>query len=158
VDGNNARHGNVILFMKNLSLLILLMFAGALPFQAKAGGFVCEASFKEITYLGGDRFLLSVVPRSDCLAKHPTLVGKGPVVKILVRYLKAGILEHAKNRTNVTEADFKSGVNRFLVWAEGEDIALGLMGQGLAPTDSPGEYDAVSNALKIQDGVVYSFD
>jgi hypothetical protein len=37
-------------------------------------------------------------------------------------------------------------------------LILLMFAVALPPTDSPGEYDAVINALKIHDDVIYSFD
>lgn len=142
--------------MKNRIATLLLMMSVLFISDAHAGGSEYEATFRGISFMGNGRFVLELDQPEGLLA---TFDSGNPGLRILLTYKRSNFLDGDINRKNVKEEDFIEGVNTVLKsWKSGQRVRFGLMGAGLLRQSHMEGFDAVSNGLKLIDGVVYSFD
>ena len=152
----SAQMALTVLPMKNRIATLLSMMGVLFSSDAHAGGSVYEATFRGISFAGSGRFVLELEQPEGLLA---TFDSGSPGLRILLTFKRPNFLDGNINRKEVREEDFIECVNTVLKsWKPGQRVRFGLMGAGLVRLSHSDRFEAISNGLKLIDGVVYSFD
>lgn len=139
-----------------MRLILIALLIVALPSVALAGGDACMANLKSLAWEGEENFKIEL----EFTERSPlSLIKTGETITVILRYQPTGFFEGHMNRSSTTKQDFREAINELLrLYRINKPFPFGLMVPGgLVPVGGQsGRFQ--SNALKLIDGVVYSFE